>query len=44
MGSGTTGKMTLKNNRRFIGVEKVEEYFNISKKRLNIYHETEEIV
>lgn len=34
MGSCTTGKMALLNNRRFIGVEKVEEYFEISKKRI----------
>lgn len=34
MGSGTTGKMALKNNRDFIGIEKVEEYFNISKNRI----------
>ena len=35
MGSGTTGKMALLNNRRFIGIEKVEEYFNIAKDRIN---------
>ena len=34
MGSNTTGKMALKNNRRFIGIEKVEEYFEIAKKRI----------
>ncbi len=34
MGSGTTGKMALLNNRKFIGIEKVEEYFNISKERI----------
>lgn len=34
MGSGTTGKMALLNNRNFIGIEKVESYFNISKERL----------
>ena len=33
MGSGTTGKMAIINNRKFIGVEKVEEYFNISVER-----------
>ena len=35
MGSGTTGKMAVLNNRRFIGIEKVEEYFNIAKKRID---------
>ena len=34
MGSGTTGKMAILSNRNFIGIEKVEEYFNISKKRI----------
>lgn len=34
MGSGTTGKMAILNSRNFIGIEKVEEYFNISKKRI----------
>ncbi|OAQ02343.1 DNA methyltransferase [Ligilactobacillus aviarius] len=34
MGSGTTGVAALRNNRRFIGVEINEEYFNIAKKRL----------
>lgn len=34
MGSGTTGKMALLNNRRFIGIEKVDEYFEISDKRI----------
>lgn len=35
MGSATTGKMAVLNNRRFIGIEKVEEYFNIAKKRID---------
>lgn len=35
MGSGTTGKMAVLNNRRFIGIEKVKEYFDISEKRIN---------
>ena len=40
MGSGTTGKMALLNNRRFIGIEKVEEYFNIAEKRIeNLFME-----
>lgn len=34
MGSGTTGKMALKNSRCFIGSEIVEKYFDISTKRL----------
>ena len=34
MGSGTTGKMALLNNRQFIGIEKVENYFNIAKQRI----------
>ena len=35
MGSGTTGKMALLNNREFIGIEKVSEYFEIAQKRIN---------
>jgi len=34
MGSGTTGKMAVLNNRNFIGIEKEENYFNIAKKRI----------
>ena len=34
MGSNTTGKMALLNNRMFIGIEKVEEYFEVAKKRV----------
>ena len=34
MGSGTTGKMALLNNRKFIGIEKVEDYFEISNQRI----------
>lgn len=34
MGSGTTGKMALINNRGFIGIEKVKEYYDISLKRI----------
>ena len=34
MGSGTTGKMALLNNRKFIGIEKVDEYFSIAKDRI----------
>ena len=34
MGSGTTGKMAVINNRNFIGVDVSEEYCNISKERI----------
>lgn len=34
MGSGTTGKMAKLNNRKFIGIEKVAEYFQIAKNRV----------
>ena len=34
MGSGTTGKMAKLNNRKFIGIEKVPEYFRIAKERI----------
>jgi DNA modification methylase len=36
MGSGTTGKMALLNNRKFIGIEKDVEYFEIAKQRIGI--------
>lgn len=35
MGSGTTGKMAVLNNRKFVGIEKVKEYFDLSEKRIN---------
>jgi DNA modification methylase len=34
MGSGTTGKMAYRLNRNFIGIEKVQEYFEIAKDRI----------
>lgn len=34
MGSGSTGVACLKTNRKFIGIEKDEKYFNITKERL----------
>lgn len=34
MGSGTTGKMALLNNRKFIGIELSEEYFDIARNRI----------
>lgn len=33
MGSGTTGVSALRNNRKFIGIELEEDYFNIAKSR-----------
>ena len=38
MGSGTTGKMAILNNRKFIGIELNDDYFNISKKRIEMYN------
>jgi DNA modification methylase len=38
MGSGTTGKMAVLNGRDFIGIEKVEEYFNIAQARIEKAH------
>lgn len=35
MGSGTTGKMAVLNDRKFIGIELDENYFNIAKERIN---------
>lgn len=35
MGSGSTGIVTLQNNRDFIGIELDENYFNIAKERIN---------
>lgn len=40
MGSGTTGKMAVLNNRHFIGIELDEGYFNIAKKRIEEAYET----
>lgn len=34
MGSGTTGKMAVLNNRNFIGIELDKTYFNIAKERI----------
>ena len=35
LGSGTTGKMAKQLGRNFIGIEKVEEYYNIAQDRLS---------
>lgn len=35
MGSGTTAKMAIKNNRKYIGFEISEEYCEIAKRRIN---------
>ena len=35
MGSGTTGVACIKTNRKFIGIEKDENYFNLASKRIN---------
>ena len=37
MGSGTTGKMAVLNNRKFIGIEIVESYYEEAKKRIEKY-------
>jgi site-specific DNA-methyltransferase (adenine-specific) len=35
MGSGSTGIACKNLNRKFIGIEKEEKYFNIAKERIN---------
>lgn len=37
MGSGTTGKMALLNNRKFIGIELSQEYVEIAKQRIETH-------
>jgi site-specific DNA-methyltransferase (adenine-specific) len=37
MGSGTTAKMAIKNNRKWIGSEISKEYVQIAEKRLQPY-------
>jgi len=39
MGSGSTGIVSMKNNRNFIGVELCEDYYHIAKERINIIEE-----
>ena len=41
MGSGTTGKMALQTNRKFIGIELDSEYFDIAKNRITKEKENE---
>jgi DNA modification methylase len=36
-GSGSTGIAALKNNRKFIGIEKESNYCEISKKRIELF-------
>ena len=33
-GSGTTGVVSVRNNRKYIGIELEREYFNLTKKRI----------
>ena len=33
-GSGTTGVVSVRNNRKYIGIEMEKEYFNLTKKRI----------
>lgn len=35
MGSGSTGVACVNTDRRFIGIEKEERYFDIAKKRIS---------
>ena len=35
MGSGSTGVAAVKTDRKFIGIELDEDYFNIAKKRID---------
>jgi DNA modification methylase len=37
MGSGSTGVAALRTGRRFVGIEKDENYFNIAVRRLSEY-------
>jgi site-specific DNA-methyltransferase (adenine-specific) len=34
MGSGTTGVACINTNRKFIGIEKDNDYFNVAKNRI----------
>ena len=37
MGSGSTGEACLKTNRKFIGIEQDDKYFEIAYNRINGY-------
>ena len=37
MGSGTTGLACLKTNRKFIGIEKEKQYYDVAVRRLSSY-------
>lgn len=39
MGSGTTGKMAVMNNRKFVGIEIDKGYFDIAKQRIEAVQE-----
>lgn len=39
MGSGTTGKVALSNNRSFIGTELVDDYYDIALRRISHYND-----
>lgn len=41
MGSGTTGVACAELNRKFIGIEKEEKYFDIAKKRIELAYRQE---
>jgi site-specific DNA-methyltransferase (adenine-specific) len=42
-GSGTTGKMALKNGRNFVGIDLSEKYLEIAKKRIDLVLEPESL-
>ncbi len=44
MGSGTTGVAAIRNNRKFIGIELSEEYYKISKERIEEVLEEESAI
>lgn len=44
MGSGTTGKMALVNNRNFIGIEIVPKYYDIAEERLKRFVKMHELL
>ena len=43
MGSGTVGKMCKETHRKFIGIEIVQKYFDIAKKRIENYKVQDEL-